>query len=258
MKMPRHPQAFHPRGWPPASWSITLHKVGNSNLERLRQPSKRGQTSSRLMPGRISGNPARNLGRGNASIWASSILRVSLGGSKSTPVALLDVSRMVSHSALSMRRSDTANEVCQRHFQGSGDPDQSINGDIFLSTLHVADVRRIEVRFLRKFLLAQTSPFARRADIFSQNAPMFWVGTHRNNANMNPSEPPSDIPETVLLAVLQEPDYNHVKSDVTTTDKDFLKEPPFSYVLSKGTVCRLPGQFVAAASRGGECGSPFG
>jgi len=221
MKMPPHPQAFHPGGWPPASWSITPHKVGNSNLERLRQPSQRGQTSSRLMPSRISRNPARNLGRGNASIWASSILRVSFGGSKSTPVALLHLSRMVSHSALSMRRSDATDEVCQRHFQGSGDPDQSIDGDIFLSPLHVADVRRIKVRFLRKFFLAQTSPFARRADIFSQNAPMFWVGTHRDNPNMNQSEWPSDIPETFLLAVLQKPDYKRVKSDVKMTDKDF-------------------------------------
>jgi len=221
MKMPRHPQAFHPGGWPSASWSITPYKVGNSNLERLRQPSHRGQTSSRLMPGRISRNPARNLGRGNASIWASSILGVSFGGSKSTPVALLKVSRMGSHSALPIRRSDATDEVCQRHFQGSGDPDQGINGDIFLPTLHVADVRRVKVRFLRKFLLAQTSPFARRADIFSQNAPMSCVGTHRDNPNMNPSGLPSDIPETFLLAVLKKPDYNRVKSDVKTTGKDF-------------------------------------
>jgi hypothetical protein len=37
-----------------------------------------------------------------------------------------------------------------------------------------------------------------------------------------------------------------------------LKEPPFSNVLIVGLCADMPGQFVAAASVGGECEWPFG
>jgi hypothetical protein len=103
--------------------------------------------------------------------------------------------------------------------------DQLIDGDDFLSTLHFADVRRIKVRFLRKFLLAQTSLLAKSADTFSQNAPMFWDGTHRDNRNMNPRELPSDIPGIVFLQFCKNRNTTVSKSDAKNTEMDFLKEP---------------------------------
>jgi hypothetical protein len=74
---------------------------------------------------------------------------------------------------MALRQSNATDEAGQRHFQGCSDPDQRINGDILLSTLHVADVGRIQVRFLRELLLAHPGLFVRDPDILAENAPMF-------------------------------------------------------------------------------------
>ena len=98
-----------------------------------------------------------------------------------------------------LRHSNAANEACQRRFQCRGNSDQRIKRDVFLSPLHVADVSRIKLRPFRKFFLAHTGQLAMNTDVFTQNAPMFWKGTHNNNRNRNRVKRPSDIPESFCL-----------------------------------------------------------
>jgi hypothetical protein len=123
-------------------------------------------------------------------------------------------------------QSDATNEAGQRHFQGSGDPDKRINGDILLSTLHVADVGGVQVRFLRKFLLAHPGLFARNPDILAENAPMFGKRTHADNGNRNPNKRPSDIPETFSLRPFGE--------QITTVCKMIPKRPETIFERSEG------------------------
>jgi hypothetical protein len=95
--------------------------------------------------------------------------------------------------------SDAANKVRQRDFQSNGDPHQSVYRDVFFSPLHSTDVRRIEVRLLRKFLLAHMSPLAISANILAQNSPMLWEGTHGNNPNKKRGKRLTDIPAILSL-----------------------------------------------------------
>jgi hypothetical protein len=94
----------------------------------------------------------------------------------------------------SRRKSNASDEVRQRNFQGGRDSHKAVNRDIFLSTFHSTYVRRIEVRLFGKFFLAHASLLAINADIFAQNAPMFWEGTHTYNRNRKRGQRLTDIP----------------------------------------------------------------
>lgn len=162
------------------------------------------------MPFRISKAADENFREGSAAVHRRSILRFPFGGSRSSPPW----------------QSDATNEAGQRHFQGSGDPDQRINGDILLPTLDVADVGRVQVRFLGKFLLAHPGLFARDPDILAENAPMFGKRTHADNGNRNPTERPSDIPETFFLHPLGK--------QITTVRKMIPERPKPIFERSEG------------------------
>jgi hypothetical protein len=107
-------------------------------------------------------------------------------------------------------------ELRYPHFQGPGNSHERVHGNILLSPLHVADVSGIQFSLFGELLLAEAKPLAPEADIFAQNAAMFWKGAHALNRNRNQGGFPWDIyqifflknpclPSTVTLTRMQYP-----------------------------------------------------
>ena len=58
-------------------------------------------------------------------------------------------------------------QITQTHFQGRGNSLESINGNIFLATLNIANVIVVQISFFSELFLAPPHVPAMHADVFA-------------------------------------------------------------------------------------------
>ena len=80
------------------------------------------------------------------------------------------VCRALVRPPLAARQLNPMDQACQRHLQGVGDSNQSVQGDVFLSAFNLPDVFVTQVCFFGQFFLAQTSLLAIVADVLANSS----------------------------------------------------------------------------------------